>query len=196
MGRSRLLASVLSAGALAAASLVAGPSAQAAGPAQEWRPADISYAKIVKVEKTHAHVVARYRCFGGNNERTHVWVSIKQGPKITAMPLKELIASEGTSQISKAWYNSNIPAPGSEPIALTANCDGRWHRDSYKIYRQLELTNADGTTRSLGKLRTGRVFLQYCLIDSFANPDDQSDPTGVNWKYSKPWITVRHHHHD
>lgn len=197
MTQARVLPMLLSAGVLTAASLVAAPSAQAADPTEAWRPADITYAKVMKVDKTHAHVVAKYRCFGGNDERTHVWVSIKQGPKITAMSLDELVASEGTSQISKAWYNSNVPAAGgTEPVALTANCDGRWHRDHYTIYRQLDLPNEDGSTaRPLGTLKTGRVFVQYCLIDSFASQTDQSDPTGINWKYSKPKIKVKHHHH-
>ncbi len=142
--KARFWPTMLSAAALTAASLVAAPSAQAADPPAKWQPATILYAKVVKADRKHVHVKARYRCFGDNNEKTHVFVSVKQGPKISKMSLEQLaIESEGTSAISKAWYNTNVPAPGKQPANITANCDGKFHT-GLTIRRQAELTDENG----------------------------------------------------
>ena len=57
-----------------------------------------------------ASVLAVYRCWGGN-EGTHLWVSLKQGGGIKGKSLAELSKLEGTSEIARAWYDTNVVEP-------------------------------------------------------------------------------------
>ena len=69
-----------------------------AAPAQAWpyKAPAVKWTGHVRFTHDHAFVSAIYRCYGGN-EKTHIWVSVKQGPKMTAMSLKQLKKAEGTS---------------------------------------------------------------------------------------------------
>lgn len=171
----RLLPTALSALALTATSLVvASPVAQAA---DEYQLPKVRSAKVVYAHGNQAVVKGVYRCSGGD-EGSHVWASIKQGPKISAMTLKELTNTEGTSALARAWYDTN---PGGPPQGLTATCDGTWQDQLFILNREPDK----------GRLHDGRVFLQFCLLDNTVDPDSQEEQPGLTFKYSKPRINVQ-----
>jgi hypothetical protein len=120
----------------------------------------------------HALVGARYRCFGGN-VGTHVWVSLKQGPKITRMSLKQLKKAEGTSAISKSWYDTNK----TDPQLVYVVCNGKWQHQTFRLKKEK------------GHLHRGWAFLQFCLFDSHSDPTSQTSTKGFAFRYSKVWVT-------
>jgi hypothetical protein len=90
-------------------------------------------------------VVGQYRCWGPS-DTMHVWVSVKQGgPDPTA---------EGSSSTVDAWYDTNV----SQDVAVT--CDGRWHVKVVTLGRNA----TDFTGRPLAKLRSGKAWLQFCMV--------------------------------
>ena len=149
------------AGLIAGATITAG-FAVAPAPAQaaDYRPPKIDWVQNAYTHGATATVQARYRCSGGN-ENTHLWVSLKQGRKISAMTIGELLQSEGTSQIARAWYDTNVPR-GRQDNAL--NCDGTWNIQTYTLAREK------------GHLRVGKAFLQFCLFDSTTADQPEDDP--------------------
>jgi hypothetical protein len=116
----RKTAVALAALALPAAALVAPMPATAAAPA--YHPAPIKWVGEARYKGNHATVKAKYRCYGGN-QNTHIWVSLKQGPKIAAQSIGELKKSEGTSKDAKAWYDTNPTDP--QEVYIVCNGHGR-----------------------------------------------------------------------
>jgi hypothetical protein len=135
--------------------------------------------QVAFVGHAHAHrgtatVMAVYRCWGGNRG-THLWVSLKQGGGIAGKTAKELSQMEGTSQIARAWYDTNPVRPSK----VTIDCDGTW-----KVHRYL-------LRREKGTLRNGSAFLQFCLFDSHSDPTGQDLSKGFAYKYEL--LRVRRH---
>jgi hypothetical protein len=136
---------------LVASALVAAPPAQAAGSA--YQDPQVHWARNVHVHGATATVLAKYRCWGGN-EGTHLWVSLKQGAKISAMTVEELVSTNGTSALADAWYDTHA----------AINCNGKWQVQRYTVSREF------GTLKSGGK-----AFLQFCLFDSTAESGPDAD---------------------
>ncbi|MGY2702257.1 hypothetical protein ACVW2K_001841 [Nocardioides sp. HB32] len=113
-----------------------------------------------------AEVLAVYRCWGGNRG-THLWVSLKQGGQIDDHTAKELSQMEGTSELARAWYDTNPVAPRKVQI----NCNGRWQVQRYVVKREK------------GTLRAGRAFMQFCLFDSHSDPQGQDLSKGFAYNY-------------
>src|SRR3954463_1657835 len=81
----------------------------------------VAFVGHARAHHGRARVLAVYRCWGGNRG-THLWVSLKQGGGIEGKTAKELSQMEGTSQIARAWYDTNPVSPRQ----VTINCDGTW----------------------------------------------------------------------
>src|SRR4051795_6605056 len=102
------IASLIGAGALAAAALAAASPAQAA----TYQDPQVLSLSNITVSGDTASVTATYQCWGGN-EGTHLWVSLKQGPKISPISLDQLMTMEGTSALAKAYYDTNVVDPST-----------------------------------------------------------------------------------
>jgi hypothetical protein len=113
-----------------------------------------------------AQVLAVYRCWGGN-QGTHLWVSLKQGGEINDHTARELSQMEGTSELARAWYDTN-PV---DPSKVRINCNGVWHVHRYVVKREK------------GTLRAGRAFMQFCLFDSHSDPSGQDLSKGFAYNY-------------
>ena len=93
-----------------------------------------------------AFITATYKCFGGRTG-THLWVSVKQGPRIN-------VAKQHTeSKYAKAWYDTNWNF-ANDPAGLTVNCNGHWTTSTFTLKPEF------------GQLKTGTGFVQFCLFDS------------------------------
>lgn len=147
-----------------------------ATPAQAWPYQNpvVKWAGHARFAGGHAWVRAVYRCYGGN-QNTHIWVSLKQGPKISAMTLKQLNKAEGTSQLARSWYDTNK----TDPQKVYIICDGTWQHQTFKL------------TREKGTLHRGHAYLQFCLFDSHAGPPGPGVTKGFAAKYAKPYIRHR-----
>ena len=148
---------------LIASALVATPAQAASSTYQEPQ---VQWARNVHVHGSTATVLAKYRCWGGN-DGTHLWVSLKQGPKISAMTVNELVNTPGTSGLADAWYDTHA---GIE-------CNGKWQVQRYTV------------SKEFGTLHAGdKAFLQFCLFDSTAasGPDaDLSHGFAYNYRFVK-----------
>jgi hypothetical protein len=126
----------------------------------------VAWAGDVHVKGGTATVLAKYRCWGGN-EGTHLWVALKQGGGITGQTAEELAAQEGTSAIARAYYDTNVV----DPSLVTINCNGHWQIHRYTVAREK------------GNLYKGSAFLQFCLFDSTADPTGEDLSYGFAYKY-------------
>ena len=155
--------------AIVMAAALALPAALLTGPADAadatYRAPEVQWAGNVHVDGGTATVLAKYRCWGGNNEATHLWVSLKQGGGIDDFTAEELSQMEGTSQIAEAWYDTNV----SGDTAL--NCNGKWQVQRYTV------------ARAFGTLERGSAFLQFCLFDSTST--ETNFPQGFAYEYVK-----------
>jgi len=162
----RTLAGVAALAVLPVAAL-AGPSAAAD---DEYQEPEVAWAGRVYAHGDVALVTARYRCWGGN-EGTHLWVSLKQGRRISARSAEELAQMQGTSRLARAWYDTNATTGEVGPASI--NCDGTWHRQSYV------LGSVKGDLRPLGR----NAYLQFCLFDSTADSQSMDLSHGFAYKY-------------
>ncbi|MDQ2750232.1 MAG: hypothetical protein M3Y44_12020 [Actinomycetota bacterium] len=165
--------------AIAAPMLVMAAPAQAHGDGEHstYHSPEVAWAGHVQAHGGSATVLAKYRCWGGN-ENTHLWVSLKQGGGIEGKTAAELAQLEGTSALARAWYDTNVV----DPAKVTINCNGRWHVHEYTVAREK------------GTLERGSAFLQFCLFDSTADPTGQDLSYGFAYKYIL--VNVHKHHHD
>lgn len=104
---------------------------------------------VVSADRAEATVLAKYRCFGGE-EGTHLWVSIKQGG--------EDLEGPGSSARARAWYDTNYQY-AEDPAGQTLPCDGRWHatRFTVKLVEGKDL------------LERGSAWVQFCAFDNRGN---------------------------
>lgn len=165
------LASLIGAGALAAATLAASP-AQAA----TYEDPQVFSLSNITVSGETASVTATYQCWGGN-EGTHVWVSLKQGPQISPLSLDQLMTMEGTSALAKAYYDTNVV----DPSTLAINCNGEVQTQTFTL----------GVEK--GALHPGLAFAQFCLFDSTAiNAGPENTDQGFAFLYDKVNIKRGH----
>jgi hypothetical protein len=134
------------------------PADGATPAAAKYHRPQVAFVGHVQSSGGHATLQAVYRCWGGN-EGTHLWVSLKQGGGIKGKTLKQLSKMEGTSEIARSWYDTNVV----NPAKVTINCNGKWHVRHYTVAREK------------GTLRTGRAFMQFCLFDSHSDPEGMSN---------------------
>ncbi len=120
----------------------------------------------VSPDGSKAYVLGKYRCWGGR-AGTHLWVSVKQGPRLSE-------PDHTGSSYADAWYDTNWNFQNSE-AGLTVNCDGHWH-----VTRAV-LKNV------FGELHDGTAYIQFCLFDSTGN--EENFPQGFAQDYG--WRTVR-----
>lgn len=104
---------------------------------------------VVAADRAEASVLARFRCFGGE-EGTHLWVSVKQGG--------EDLEGEGSGGRSRAWYDTNFRW-AEDPAGQTLDCDGHWHATRFTVKR------VDGK----GLLERGSAYVQFCAFDNRGN---------------------------
>ncbi len=159
----------LAALALPAAALVAPVPAAAATPA--YHHASIKWVGQARYKGNHATVKAKYRCYGGN-ANTHIWVSLKQGPKIASQTIGELKKSEGTSKDAKAWYDTNPTAPQEVYII----CNGHWQVQTFKLTRHPDKAKLTGRDHK-------KTFLQFCLFDSHVAAGPAAQPSAWVYKF-------------
>jgi hypothetical protein len=181
MGLKKKLAGLVLAGGLLATGLGAAP-AQAAPVDDTYKAPRVLSTGHVRFHGDQATVDARYRCYGGD-EKTHIWVSLKQGRKIDRMSLRQLTKSQETSKIARSWYDTNPTDPSKGYNQLTCNGHTQWQR--------FLLTKEEGK-RVLSSHE--RAFLQFCLFDSTADPASMDlNQEGFAFKYSKVHVQrVRH----
>jgi hypothetical protein len=132
----------------------------------------VAWVKQVQATGDQATVLAKYRCYGGD-EGTHLWVSLKQGGDIDKYSAKKLANMEGTSALARSWYDTNVV----DPSTVTLTCDGTWQVQRYTLGREK------------GTLVKGRAFLQFCLFDSTADPTGQDLSYGFAYKYKFVHVT-------
>ena len=120
----------------------------------------------VSPDGSTVHVLGKYRCWGGTTG-THLWVSVKQGPRLSE-------PDQTGSSYADAWYDTNWNFENSE-TGLTVDCDGHWH-----VTRAV-LKNV------FGELHDGTAYIQFCLFDNSSTEDNF--PQGFAQDYG--WRTVR-----
>ena len=117
--------------AAAALGTAAGPAAAAyTPPTVAW----VNQNVILSPDKSHADVTGKYQCVGGR-EGTHLWVSVKQGPRL------DPATDHTSSSDADAWYDTNWNFENSE-AGLTVNCDGHWHASRITVKPQFEIGRA------------------------------------------------------
>jgi hypothetical protein len=146
--------------------------AASAGEAAAYHRPQVAFVGHARASGGKASVQAVYRCWGGN-EGTHLWVSLKQGGRIRGKTAAQLSRMEGTSELARAWYDTNVVKPSK----VTLNCDGTWQVHRYPMKREK------------GNLRQGRAFLQFCLFDSHSDPEGMDLSKGFAYEYRL--LTVR-----
>jgi len=126
---------------------------------------------IVLASNGTASVTATYQCFGGDGGGSHLYIGVKQGPKVNA-------TNHSTSDWSTTFYstNWNIFTPDG---GLTATCDGTVRTDTFLVMDDPFWAHSGEAPA----LRTGAALVQFCLFDS-TNSGEEGDETGFAWKYS------------
>lgn len=154
--------SIVLVAALTASMLVA---STATAEAATYQPPQISFVSDVVVThgRVDAYLVATYRCYGGS-KGTHVWVSVKQGLKLSW-------PDHTSSAYADAWADTNWYY-GVNPAGLTANCNGTWQ------------TAIVPMKDVFGKFVNGTAFVQVCVYDSTADPNDEESTKGFGFNYS------------
>lgn len=104
---------------------------------------------VVSSDRAEATVLAKYRCFGGE-EGTHLWVSVKQDG--------ENLEGEGSSARARAWYDTNYQY-AEDPAGQTIPCDGRWHATRFTAK----------LVEGKGLLERGSAWVQFCAFDNRGN---------------------------
>jgi hypothetical protein len=104
---------------------------------------------VVSADRTQASVLAKFRCFGGE-EGTHLWVGVKQDGADLEGP--------GSSARARAYYDTNYMW-AEDPAGLTIDCDGQWHSTRYTVK----------LVEDKGLLGRGAAWVQFCAFDNRGN---------------------------
>jgi hypothetical protein len=138
-----------------------------------YREPEVQWVHNVKANPDTATLLAKYRCWGGN-EGTHLWVSLKQGGGIDdlmGLSQEELGQVEGTSAIAASWYESH-------PTNVV--CNGKWQIQEFTVARVMGIP--DYHPDPWEPLTDGPAFLQFCLFDS-TNTGDLSHGFAYLYKF-------------
>ena len=117
-----------------------------------------------------ATVTATYQCFGGEDGGAHLFIAVKQGPKVNAQ-------NHTTSAWSRTFYSTNFNYFLTDR-GLLPTCDGTVRTDTFTVMDDPFWAHAG----SAPALRTGAAFVQFCLFDS-TNSGEEGDLTGFAFKY-------------
>ena len=167
-----MLKAAAAATALAGSLVVALAGTANAAPAKTtYHAPEVEWVHNVKADADSATLKAKYRCWGGN-DGVHLWVSLKQGGGITGKTAEELAATEGTSAGAASWYDSH-------PQGVV--CDGRWQIQEFTVDRELGIEGYH--PEPWAPLESGPAFLQFCLLDSTADPEGDPDQ-GFGYLYT------------
>jgi hypothetical protein len=142
---------MLAAASAAAVTAVLAPTSTAVAEAELPAP-EVSFVHdnvVVSADRSEATVLAKYRCFGGE-EGTHLWVSVKQDG--------EDLEGEGSSARARAWYDTNYQY-AEDPAGQTIGCDGRWHGARFTVK----------LVEGKGLLERGSAWVQFCAFDNRGN---------------------------
>jgi hypothetical protein len=104
---------------------------------------------VVSADRTQATVLAKYRCFGGE-EGTHLWVSVKQDG--------EDLEGEGSSVRARAHYDTNYKW-AEDPAGQTLDCDGQSHATRFTVKQ----------VPGKGLLERRSAWVQFCAFDNRGN---------------------------
>jgi len=141
---------------LAAAAVAVAPLAFAATADAKPPPIGAQVLGTVHIDSNDpsvAYVTARYLCQDGPEDQW-LWVSAKQS---STGQRDDSLRQEGSSQNAAAWVQSH-------PLGQFT-CDGTVHVDTFQINTQFDPVNGGG----FGTLRTGKVWVQFCLMDGAGN---------------------------
>jgi hypothetical protein len=152
-------------------------AAPSAGAVDYAPPRVYSIAPIVTAGDGTAYVTATYQCYGGEGGGSHLYIGLKQGPKVNA-------TNHSTSDWSTTFYstNWNIFVNGG----LVATCDGTKRTDTFELHPDPFWAHAGDAP----DLRTRAALVQFCLFDSH-NSGAEDDTTGFAWKYQMRGVLVR-----
>jgi hypothetical protein len=159
--------------ATAALALAVGGGLAAAAPASadDYQPPQVfSIAPHVDASNGTATVTATYQCFGGEGGGAHLFIAVKQGPKVNAQ--NHTSSSWATTFYSTNW-NYFV-----DPAGLKPTCDGTVRTDTYVVMDDPFWAHAGEAP----PLRTEAAFVQFCLFDS-TNSGEEGDLTGFAFKY-------------
>ena len=148
-----------------ALTLLSGPVLAAPPPAYADPQVAWTGANIIVSPHGSAYLQGKYKCYGGE-EGTHLWVSVKQGPRLSE-------PDQTGSSYADAWYDTNWNFENSE-AGLTVDCDGHWHVTRYEL------------KQVFGELHDGPAFVQFCLFDSTSSENSEE---GFIFDYS--WKPVK-----
>jgi hypothetical protein len=141
-------------------------------------PQVYSIAPIVHASSGTASVTATYRCFGGQGGGAHLYIAVKQGPKVNAQ--NHTNSSWATTYYSTNW-NYFV-----DPAGLKPTCDGTVRTDTW-ILRDDPFWAHTGTAPAL---RTEAAFVQFCLFDSTSS-GQEGDLTGFAFKYQMRGVQAK-----
>lgn len=159
--------------AASASAVVIGAGAVGALPAHAdtYQPPEVfRIAPIVHASDGTATVTATYRCYGGDGGGAHLFIAVKQGPKVNAQ-------NHTSSAWATTFYSTNFNYFISDR-GLLPTCDGTIRTDTYVVMDDPFWAHAG----SAPALRTGAAFVQFCLFDS-TNSGADDDLTGFAFKY-------------
>lgn len=163
------------------AAAVALPVLATAAPSQaaqvSYSDPEVAWVHNVKADADSATLVAKYRCWGGD-EGTHLWVSLKQGGGITGSA-DDLAAQEGTSALAASWYDSH---------PTTVHCNGQWQVQHFTVNRETGIPGYH--PEPWASLEDGPAFLQFCLFDSTTESGPDAD-LSQGFGYLYDWVPVK-----
>jgi hypothetical protein len=153
-------------------------TAPAAGASDYQPPRVLKLAPIVTTGDGTAFVTATYQCWGGQGGGSHLYIGLKQGPKVNAQ-------NHTTSSWARTFYSTNWNF-FVDDRGLVATCDGTVRTDTFELQPDPFWAHAGDAPA----LRTGAALVQFCLFDS-TNSGAEGDPTGFAWKYQMRGVLVR-----
>lgn len=167
--RSRL--TVVASAVIGAALVATATASPATAAPAHYKPPVVPFVAPIVFASTslgQATVYASYRCFGGN-VGTHLFIAVKQGPKVNA-------TTHTSSEFAKTFYSTNYNSDGP---GLTVNCDGIPHFAAFVLEPDPYWAKAGDNPPPL---KIGPAFVQFCLFDS--TNTGENDPNGFAFNYS------------
>jgi hypothetical protein len=170
--RLKLPAALFAAASLAA---IAVSPVAAARPSGDYQQPKINWVQptIVAHADGTATVHVQYTCYGGN-ERTHVFIGLKQGPQVNA-------TDHTSSQFARTFYSTNWNSDFGGNALI---CNG------HKINQQFTLQPDPffWDAANAPALSAGTAFVQVCVFDS--TNQGETDPNGFGFDYSMRKVVV------